>query len=118
MKSLPILLAALLAIPVPALAGDPVKIDVYLGGELEQTVSLAGANATAKLTTSKAPNATLEFHLIAPEPLIFEVKEVIAGSSQEEAAGRVVLFKTGNSFDVSEIKGSKFRNAYVLVRHD
>jgi hypothetical protein len=118
MKSLPLLLAALLAIPVPALAGEPVKIDVYLGGELEQTISLVGANSTAKLTTAKAPNATLEFHLIAPEPLIFDVKEVIAGDSPAEAAGRVVLFKAGNSLDVSEIKGSKFHNAYVLVRHD
>lgn len=118
MKSSSLQLAILLAIPVHVFAGEPVNIDVYLDGELQQTVSLVGANSTAKLISTKAPDATLEFRLIAPEPLILDVKEAITGNGTADAVGRVVLHKDGSSFALSDIKNGKFRNAYVLVRHD
>ncbi|MBS1140868.1 MAG: hypothetical protein H6R13_2321 [Proteobacteria bacterium] len=117
MKSLPLFLAALLALPVPAIAENAVKIDVYLAGVLEQSVSLKGANSTVKFSPRDTPATTCELRLIAPEPLIVEMKETSTDGSAE-VFGRAKIPSSGGSFSVSEMKGAKFRSPYVLVRHD
>ena len=115
-KSVPVLLAALLAIPVQAFAADTIQIDVYLEGKLKQSVSLSGPNASAKFSPTGMPNTTLEFRLIAPEPIIVEMKEIANDGSAPEATGRIKLHTPGSSIAVADIKGSKFHNPYVLVR--
>jgi hypothetical protein len=87
-----------------------------LDGERQQTFTLAGPNATVKYLPSLYPNTTLEFRLLAPEPLILEVKEMATDSGAVAAVGKVKLVQTGSSFAMSEIKGAKFRTTYSLVR--
>jgi len=116
MKFLPLSLAALLAVPTHGFAADAVKIDIYLAGHLEQSISFPGANSTVKFSPTGLPNTTLELRLIAPEPLIVEMKETTTDGEIAEAVGRVKLVTPGSSFDVSEIKGARFRSPYVLVR--
>lgn len=117
MKSLSLFLAAWLAASGHALAADPVKIDVFLAGILEQSVSLVGPNSTVKFSPSDAPGTTFELRLIAPEPVIVEMKETSTDGSAA-VVGRAKMPSPGNSVAVSEIKGAKFRTPYVLVRHD
>ena len=54
--------------------------------------------------------------MLAPEPLILEVKEMATDSGAVAAVGKVKLVQTGSSFAMSEIKGAKFRTTYSLVR--
>lgn len=115
MKYQPLLIAALLAAPVHALAADAVNIDIYLAGNLKQSVSLIGPNATVKVAAAGVQNTTLEFRLIAPEPVIVEMKET---TSEGEVVGRIKMPTPGSSFTVADIKGVKFHSPYVLVRHD
>ena len=117
-KSLPLLFAALLALPVPVFAADTIKIDVYLAGALKQSVSLAGPNAIARFSPTGMPNTTLEFRLIAPEPIIVEMKETTLDGTAPEATGRIKLPTPGGSFAVADLKGGKFHNPYVIVRPD
>lgn len=116
MKYLPLTLAALLAVPIHAVAADVAKIDIYLAGQLNQSISFLGANSTVKFSPTGIPNTTLELRLIAPEPLIVEMKETTTDGGIAEAVGRVKLVTPGSSFDVSKIKGVRFRSSYVLVR--
>jgi hypothetical protein len=44
------------------------------------------------------------------------MKETTTDGGIAEAVGRVKLVTPGSSFDVSEIKGVRFRSSYVLVR--
>lgn len=113
-----LLIAAILAIPAYVSAADAVKFDIYLAGNLQHSVSLVGPNATVKFIPEGIPGATLEFRLIAPEPVIVEMKETMTQGSAPEVVGRIKMPTPGSSFAVSEIKGSKFHNPYVLVRVD
>ena len=63
-----------------------------------------------------AADTTLEFRLIAPEPLILEMTEFTANDAAPENVGRVSLIKPGSSVTVSDIKGAHFKHPYVLVR--
>jgi hypothetical protein len=116
MKFLPMLLAALLAVPVSSLAGEAVKIEIRLPGDLKQSVALVGPNSSAKFTSTASPNTVFELRLIAPEPLILDVRESTTDGCGAEAVGRITLLTPGSSFAVSEIKGAKFQNPYVVVR--
>ena len=115
MKYQPLLIAALLAAPLHAFAADAVKFDLYVASDFKQAISLVGPNATVKVPAYGTPNATLEFRLIAPEPVILEIKET---TSAGEVVGRIKLPTPGSSFTVADIKDAKFRSPYVLVRHD
>lgn len=115
MKYQPLLIAALLAVPFHAFAADAVKIDIYLAGDLKQSVSLVGPNATVKVAAAGVQNTTLEFRLIAPEPVIVEMKET---TTNGEVVGRIKMPTPGSSFTVADIKGDKFHSPYVLVRRD
>lgn len=115
MKYQPLLIAALLAAPFHAFAADAVKIDIYLAGNLKQSVSLVGPNASVKVAAAGVPNTTLEFRLIAPEPLIVEMKET---TTDGEVIGRIKMPTPGSSFAVADIKGAKFHSPYLLVRQD
>lgn len=117
MKSLFLLLAALLALPGHALAANTIRIDIYLAGELEHFVLLAGANSTVKFSPKDSPNTTLELRLIAPEPLIVEIRET-SSNDDGVVVGRAKILEPGSSFAVSEIQGARFRKPYVLVRRD
>lgn len=116
MKLLSLTLAALLAVPVHAFAADAVKIDIYLAGQLNQSISFLGANSTVKFSPTGVPNTMLEFRLIAPEPLIVEMKETTNDGGIAQAVGRIKLVTPGSSFAASEIKGVNFHANYVLVR--
>lgn len=105
-----------LATPILASAADVAKMEVYASGNLKHSVSFGGANSSVKISSPDIPNTTLELRLIAPEPLIVEVKETIIGGEIVEAVGRVKLLASGSSLAVSEIKGGKFHSPYVLVR--
>ena len=111
-----LLIASLLAASAPVFAADPVKLDIYAEGELKHTVSLNGANSTVHFPQTDIPNTTLDLRLIAPEPLIVEVKETATDGSAAQAVGRVKLLKAGNAFAVSDIKEGKFQSHFVLVR--
>lgn len=116
MKASLLILAAALSAPLLATAADPVKFEVFLSGELKQSVSLAGPNSMYKFSPEGQAGTTLEFKLIAPEPLILEMKESVAGNAGSDVVGRVALIKAGSSVNVADIKGSQFRSPYVLVR--
>jgi hypothetical protein len=68
MKYLPLTLAALLAVPIHAVAADVAKIDIYLAGQLNQSISFLGANSTVKFSPTGIPNTTLELRLIRVQP--------------------------------------------------
>jgi hypothetical protein len=118
MKSLPLLVAALLPVASTAFAADPVKVDVYLAGELKQSVSLVGPNSSARFTPSGQPGTTIELRLVAPEPVILDMKETTTEGGIAETIGRVKLPTPGSSFAVAEAKDAKFHSPYVLVRRD
>ncbi len=118
MKYTSLLIAALLAIPAQVLAADTVKIDVYLAGSLQQSVSLVGPNAKVSFSPLNFPGSTIELRLIAPEPVIVEMKETTTDGAGTEVVGRVKMATPGASFAVAEIKGVKFHHPYVLVRVD
>ena len=111
------LLLALLA-PLAASAGEPVKLDVYVDGELEQHVVLQGFKATSKFVLHKAPDTQLEIQLIAPAPLIVEVRESSKSSGQGPQVGRAKLLDKGAQFNLSELKNSHFQREYILVKPD
>lgn len=117
-KSLPLFLAALLAAPALAFAADAVKIDIYLAGDLKQSVSLVGPNSSARFSPTGMPGTTLELRLIAPEPVIVEMKETTNEGGVADITGRIKMPTPGSSFAVADIKGGKFRHPYVLVRPD
>ena len=118
MKASALILAAALSIPALASAADPVKFQVFLDGELKHSVSLAGPHSQFKFSPEGLTDTTLEFRLIAPEPLILEMKEVIANGTSPEATGRISLIKPGSSASVTDIKGAQFKHAYVVVRQE
>ena len=114
MKISHLFLATLLASNT-ALAGDPVQLDVFLGGELKEKVLLNGHNSRYRFSLAESPNTTLELRLVAPEPLIVELKETTKGSESKEVTGRAKLIGAGSSYEVNA-QESKFHHAYVLVR--
>lgn len=116
MRSTHLLLATFLVAPILASAADTTKMDVYAAGILKYSAAFEGANSSVKISSTDIPNTTLELRLIAPEPLIVEVKETITSGETIEAIGRVKLLTPGSSLAVSEIKGGKFHSPYVLVR--
>lgn len=119
MKSISLLIAGLLAISTHAFAvDDGVKFNIYLAGQLQRSVALVGPNAKFKFSPTDEPNSTLEFRLIAPEPVIVEMKETTADGAHSEVVGRIKLPTPGSSFAVADIKGAKFQHPYVLVRAD
>lgn len=118
MKIHSLLLAAALTVPALAGAADPVKFQVFLDGQLKHSVSLAGPNSQFKFAPEGVADTTLEFRLIAPEPLILEMKEVTANGGSPDAVGRVSLVKPGSSVSVSDLKGSHFKHPYVVVRQE
>ena len=118
MKVSALILAAALALPCLASAAEPVKFEIYLDGTLKQSVSLVGPHSKFKFSPEGLADTTLEFRLIAPEPLILEMKEMTAPEGSPEIVGRVALTKPGSSVTVSEIKGAKFKHPYVLVRKE
>lgn len=118
MKSLPLLVAALLPVASTAFAADPVKVDVYLAGELKQSVSLVGPNSSARFSPSGQPGTTIELRLVAPEPVILDMKETTTEGGVAETVGRVKLPTPGSSYAVAESKDAKFHSPYVLVRRD
>ena len=117
LKSIPLLLAILLATPVSAFEADPVIVDVYLAGELKQSVSLLGHGSTVNFSLADVPDTRLEMRLIAPEPVIVEFKEKTTGNESSETSGRVKLTTPGSSVAAADIAGAKFHNPYILVRH-
>jgi hypothetical protein len=116
MKVRDLIIAAALAMPLLASAAEPVKFEVYLGGELKQSISLVGPHSKYKFSPEGVADTTLEFRLIAPEPLILEMKEITANDGAPEHIGRVTLIKPGSSVAVSDIKGAAFKHPYVLAR--
>ncbi|MBF1166449.1 hypothetical protein PTW32_11360 [Dechloromonas agitata] len=116
MKLRALTLAAALALPFAASAAEPVKFEVYLGGELKHSISLAGPHSKFKFSPAGLADTTLEFRLIAPEPLILEMTESTANNTAPENVGRISLIKPGSSVTVSDIKGTHFKHPYVLVR--
>jgi hypothetical protein len=115
-KTFSFLLAALLSTPALALDADPVIVDVYLAGELQQSVSMKGRGSTVDFSLADVPNTRLEMRLVAPEPIIVEFKERSTNGQAAETSTRVKLVAPGNSVAVSEIEGTKFQNPYVLTR--
>lgn len=108
--------AVSLAAPCLASAAEVAKIEVYADGVLQHSLSFQGPNSSFKVSSPAVPNTTLELRLIAPEPLIVEVKESITGGESSEAAGKVKLVTRGDSLAVSKIKEGGFHSRYVLVR--
>ena len=113
MKLAHLLLTTFLSAPLVAFASEPVNIDIYLAGELAQSATLNGYRSFFSFAPKNLPNTRLELRLIAPEPLIFDLKETTLDG---EIIQRIKLPTPGSSFDVSEIKGTKLHNAYVFVR--
>lgn len=115
-KKIRIIFAVSLAAPCLALAAEVAKLEVFADGVRQHSLSFQGPNSSFKVSSSLVPNTILELRLIAPEPLIVEVKESITGGESSEAAGRVTLLTGGESLAVSQIKEGGFHSRYVLVR--
>lgn len=115
MKALSLLLAALLA-STSVVAAEPVKVDVFLDGKLTVHALLAGANARYTFSMTNSPDTTLELRLIAPEPLILDLKETTTGDKVLETTHRIKLVEPGSSIAVNDLKDAGFRFPYVLVR--
>lgn len=118
MKLRTLAVVAALAAPVLASAAEPVKFEIYLGGELKQSVSLVGPHSKFKFSPEGLADTTLEFRLIAPEPLILEMTETTANESPAEVIGRVSMVQPGSKVAVSELKGTHFKHPFVLVRQE
>lgn len=116
MKKSFLLAAACLMVSLPALAAKPVRVDVYLGGQLEFEVELAGLQSGTTLSPTGKPETTLEMRLVAPEPIILEIKETVRGTTPHEAVARVKLVGPGESVQITELKGSTFRHPFILKR--
>jgi len=114
--ALRIFFAVSLAVPGFVSATEVAKIEVYANGVRQHSLSFQGANSSFKISSPTVPNTTLELRLIAPEPLILEVKESITGGESSEAAGKVKLLTRGDSLAISQIKEGSFHSPYVLVR--
>ncbi len=97
-------------------ASDPVKVDIYLDGKLQQQAMLNGPNSVYKFWLDEDPGTILEMQLVAPEPIIFDLKETGSGVGRPGAHGRAKLVGRGGQFDVSELKGETFKHRYVFVR--
>lgn len=98
-------------------AAPQVNVDVYLDGELQQHVTLAGLNSTCSFPLKDAPETSVELRLIAPEPLIIQMKEKAPGASPE-AVGRIKLLTAGSTASVSPLPGSRFQRQYVFVKSE
>ncbi|MEN3374180.1 hypothetical protein [Dechloromonas sp. ZS-1] len=117
MKKRFLLAAACLMTSLPVLAAKPVRVDVYLGGQLEFEVELAGLQSGTTLSPTGKPETTLEMRLVAPEPIILDIKEVVRGAaSTHEATARVKLVGQGESIQITDLKGSTFQHPFVLKR--
>lgn len=111
------LLAATLLFPLSLQAAEPVLIDVYIDGKLQEQVKLAGANAHYQFWIKNDLDTSLEMRLIAPEPLIVDIRETTAGREAPNGSGRVKLVGARDSFSVADLKeGASFRHQYTLVR--
>lgn len=108
------LLASLLLAATATYAAEPIKVDIYLDGKLQQQVTLTGAHAEFKFKLLDDPATALEMKLVAPEPIIIDLKET--ADSQPAVSGRIKLVGAGGSATVADLKGAQFRHAYVLVR--
>lgn len=115
MKILTSLLAAL-SVSFFAQAAEPVLVDVYIDGQLQEQVKLAGANARYQFWIKGDLDTALEMHLIAPEPLIVDISETTVGRETPNGTGRVKLVGARDSFSVVGLKGAAFRHQYTLVR--
>ncbi len=115
MKSLSALFAAL-SLSFAAQAVEPVLIDVYIDGKLQEQVKLAGANAHYQFWVKNDLDTALEVRLVAPEPIIVDIRETTAGRDAPNGSGRVKLVGARDSFSVAELKNSGFRHQYTLVR--
>ena len=98
------------------MACESVKVDGLLACKLQNSISLVGPNASVKFSPTGMPGSTLELRLIAPEPVIIEMKETLADGKGAEVIGRIKMPTPGSSFAVAEMKGAKFHSPYVLVR--
>lgn len=116
MKKFALLFTAAIVFSGVSRAAEPVEIDVFVNGELKKMVTLLGANATVSFTAADHPATTLELRLIAPEPLIVEMKETSASGAFETVVGRAKMINPGSAFAVSESVGNAFHHPYVLVR--
>ena len=116
MKHLATLFGALLIAVGACHAADPVKIDIYLDGKLQQQATLKGPNSVYKFWLDEEPGTILELQLVAPEPIIVDLKETATGRAAPNALGRAKLVGRGGQFAVSEPKGESFKHPYVLVR--
>lgn len=122
MKVLSLITAALIALPLPAFAAEEVLINISMADLFYKSVSLSGPNASVTLNPAKIPNTTLEIKLLAPEPIVVQLKETTtleAGTSNQtvvETIGKIALSRPGGSVTVTELKGSKFHHPYVITR--
>ena len=115
MKSLSALFAAL-SLAFAAQAAEPVLIDVYIDGKLQEQVKLAGANAHYQFWVKNDLETALEVPLIAPEPIIVDIRETTTGREAPNGSGRVKLVGARDSFSVAAFKDAGFRHQYTLVR--
>ena len=116
MKLRALTLAAALALPFAASAAEPVKFEVYLGGELKHSISLAGPHSKFKFSPAGLADTTLEFRLIAPEPLILEMTESTANNTAPENVGLMSLIKPRSSVTYSDSKCTHVKHHSVRVR--
>lgn len=116
MKFLALLAATLSLFAHSALAAEPTKLDVYVDGTLKHQVELNGPNANCRFSLHDAPNTVLELRLIAPEPLIVDFKETVAGDKGAPAFEHIKLIGKGSSHAVNQRLGVNFHRPYVLVR--
>ncbi|MGE5470526.1 MAG: hypothetical protein ACM3X0_07005 [Bacteroidota bacterium] len=100
-KALRLIFAVSLAVPFLVSAAEVAKIEIYADGVRQHELSFQGPNSSFKVSSTAVPNTTLELRLIAPEPLIVEVKESINGGESSEALGKVKLLTRGDSLAVS-----------------
>lgn len=99
-----------------ALADAPAGVDVYLRGKLLEQVSFTAPVYARRFWLNESPDTLVELRLVAPQPLIFEVKEFDESGRDVTATARVRLPVSGDALAASELNGQPLRNDFRFVR--
>lgn len=107
-----------LALCSPALsfAVDPAKVDIVVNGQVKQQISLQGPNSGVNFKLDSTQDTVLEIRLVAPEPLILDLRESSGSHDDHPSKARVTLVGRGEHVLLRSISGTHFTHPYELVR--
>lgn len=102
--------------PAMAFAVDPAKVDILVNGQVKQQISLQGPNDGVNFKLDSTQDTVLEIRLVAPEPLILDLRESAGSQDAHPSTARVTLVGRGEHVLLHTIHGTHFTHPYELVR--